>query len=434
MHAQKITELLEATEKLNRENKQLQQQLKEARASIDAIKSGNIDAVVIANEKEFTIYTEKTSDKTYRILIEKMHEGAVTLNEDGIILYCNSYFANMVNHPLQKVMGTKFKNYIDTSSEDHFEVLLKSDREYALKQELYLSGSNDKIIPVRMSVNTLSLDNMNVLSIIITDLTIQNQHQEELKLRTKQLEQNVKELEIVNKDLTTFTYLSSHDLQEPLRKIQNLVSCILPGEEKNLSKAGRGYFQRIGQTAKRMQALIEALLTYSSAKSSERKFEKADLNSMVEEVKKDFEEIMLEKNATIIVADLCQPYVITLQFRQLLHNLIGNSLKFSKPKIPPRIKINSLMEQVRMLNNEDLPTKAEYCHIIYTDNGIGFDPQYSERIFEVFQRLHSQEAYTGTGMGLAICRRIIENHKGIITASGKINNGTRFDIYIPSQQ
>src|ERR1700730_14868120 len=110
--AKNIKNLLEKAQKLNKENKNLQQQLQEAKETIDAIKTGNIDALVIANDKALKVYTEKTADKTYKILIEKMHEGAVTLNEDGTILYCNSYFSNMVNLPLQKVIGTIFKNFI----------------------------------------------------------------------------------------------------------------------------------------------------------------------------------------------------------------------------------------------------------------------------------------------------------------------------------
>jgi len=120
-----ITEPLGETEKLNKEINQLQQRLREAKESIDGIKTGNIDALVIADKKDLKVYTEETADKTYRILIEKMHEGAVTLNQDGMILYCNSYFASMVNLPLQKVIGTLFKNFIDNSSKERLQDLVR---------------------------------------------------------------------------------------------------------------------------------------------------------------------------------------------------------------------------------------------------------------------------------------------------------------------
>jgi PAS domain S-box-containing protein len=426
-----IKDLLEETEKLKKENNKLQRELREARESIDRIKTGNIDALVVSNEKTITVYTEKTADEPYRLLIEKMHEGAVTVSQDGIILYCNSYFAKMVNQPLQKVTGTGFKNYIDQPSQERFESLLNQSREYTT-EELYIYPKDGKAIPVLMSLTSLSLDNNFVLSIILTDLTVQKKNQEELKHRATQLELLNTELESVNKDLTSFTYVSSHDLQEPLRKIQNFAICILLEEEKNLSAKGKGYFGRMRQTAKRMQALIEDLLTFSRTKSSERKFEKTDLKIIIDEVKEDYEEVILEKKATIEIADHCEVNIIRFQFRQLIDNLISNSLKFSIPATAPHITFRSEIVQGDKLNNEKLSSEIDYCHITYTDNGIGFDPQYNERVFEVFQRLHSQEEYIGTGMGLAICKRIVENHNGIITASGILNKGVQFDIYIPA--
>lgn len=269
-------------------------------------------------------------------------------------------------------------------------------------------------------------------------MDIQSHQQEKLELekavrrRTRQLEQKNVELESANKDLTTFTYVSSHDLQEPLRKIQNFVAYILKKEEQNLSSNGKVYFQRMQETAKRMQALIEDLLTYSRTKTTERNFEKIDLQVILDETRTDFEEIIAKKKAVIKGVDLCAVNVIPFQFRQLMHNLVGNSLKFSKPGKAPRITIKCRVEKGSKLNIEKLSAKLKYFHIIYTDNGIGFDPQYQTRIFEVFQRLHSYEEYKGTGIGLAICKRIVENHKGAITATGKLGKGARFDIYFPA--
>ncbi len=159
-----------------------------------------------------------------------------------------------------------------------------------------------------------------------------------------------------------------------------------------------------------------------------------DLSVIIDEVKKDFEEVLLEKKATIEAAHLCKTNIIRFQFRQLFQNLVSNSLKFSKPGTAPYITIKSGIVKGNELNNENLSPGTDYCHIIYTDNGIGFEPQYKDRIFEVFQRLYSKEEYPGSGIGLAICKRIVENHNGIITAFGELNNGAQFDIFIPVTQ
>ena len=252
--------------------------------------------------------------------------------------------------------------------------------------------------------------------------------------RTKQLNEMNIELENANKDLTSFTYLSSHDLQEPLRKIRTFVSRLIEEEIGTISENGKRYLQRTLHTAERMQALIEDLLIYTSAKNPERRFEKTDLNMLLEEIKQNFMEEILEKHATIKFTGQCTVSIIRFQFRQLLQNLLSNSLKFSRENTAPEITIKTTFLSGSKSKNPLLKATINYCHIVYTDNGIGFSADYNERIFNVFQRLHNHVKYKGTGMGLAICKRIVENHAGIITASGELNKGVKFDIYIPIEQ
>ena len=168
-----VTQLLKQIHKLTKENGALQQQLHTASHSMAAIKTGHIDALVVAHKKALRIYTEPTADKTYRILIEKMQEGAVTLNKAGMILYCNSYFADMVGLPLEKVMGTKFSDFIEDGYKKTYLVLSRQGWNDYSQNEMYLCTKKSKPIPVLMSVNTLVLENKLVLSIIITDLTLQ---------------------------------------------------------------------------------------------------------------------------------------------------------------------------------------------------------------------------------------------------------------------
>jgi signal transduction histidine kinase len=173
------------------------------------------------------------------------------------------------------------------------------------------------------------------------------------------------------------------------------------------------------------------LLIYSKTNATERNFEQIDLNKVIDEVKEDLSEELKDKHAIIETTGLCDVKIIPFQFRQLMHNLIGNALKFSVHNIPPYIKIKSEIAKGAKFKNEKLNPKNKYCHITVSDNGIGFEQQYNEKIFEVFQRLHGKNQYNGTGIGLAIVKKIVENHEGIITASSELNKGATFDIYIP---
>ena len=254
----------------------------------------------------------------------------------------------------------------------------------------------------------------------------------ELVFQNDEKEKRAAELIIANKELLAFTYVSSHDLQEPLRKIQTFVSIILDNENENLSESGKYNFKRMQLAAGRMQQLIDDLLAFSRINTTELKFEKAELKIIIEEIKTDLKETIQEKNATIEANELCAANIIAFQFRQLMYNLISNALKFSNPDIPSHIIIKSRIVKGSKLNNERLSPEKDYCHITVKDNGIGFEPHFSERIFEVFQKLHSKEVYSGTGIGLAIVKKIVENHNGIIIATSELNKGATFDIYFPS--
>jgi PAS domain S-box-containing protein len=254
----------------------------------------------------------------------------------------------------------------------------------------------------------------------------------DLKKAENFLQQKNQDLESMNKELQAFAYISSHDLQEPLRKIQTFANRIVEKEYNNLSDSGKDYFKRMEDAAHRMRTLIDDLLAYSRTNMQERKFEKANLADIVEEVRLEFAEELENKQAIFEATDLCECNVIPFQMRQLTHNLISNAIKFANPNHPPHIKIRSEIAKGVKFQNEKLEPEKEYCHIHMTDNGIGFDQQYNEKIFEVFQRLHGKEKYSGTGIGLSIVKKIVDNHYGIITAKGELGKGATFDIYIPS--
>jgi signal transduction histidine kinase len=265
----------------------------------------------------------------------------------------------------------------------------------------------------------------------------------ELQHQSVEKEKRTVELLIVNRDLQLFTQISSHDLQEPLRKLQMAASRINGNDYDNLSEKGKGFFNSMREAASAMQTLIDDLITYSETNNEERTFVTIDLGATVEEVKVGLQERMNDKHAVIEVLGSCKVAVIPFQFRQLLHNILGNALKFSQPQIPPHIVITGTEikgTDIQKLLHSDSIGKTElllpevlYCHIRIADNGIGFEPEFSEKKFEVFQRLHTKDQYKGTGIGLAIVKKIVENHNGIITASSTLNEGATFDIFLPQQ-
>lgn len=257
----------------------------------------------------------------------------------------------------------------------------------------------------------------------------------ELAAQYAAMEKQANDLQIKNKELDAFTYISSHDLQEPLRKIQTFANLILSNEYDNLSENGRQKFQRILYSANRMRQLIHSLLTFSRTNITEREFEVVDLNIIIEDLKEVLSENISEKQATIETELACNTIcIIPFQFTQLMQNLIANAIKFAKPDTPPLIKITNMIVSGAELEYENCKKEDNYCHIVIQDNGIGFDPKFSEKIFDVFQKLHDRDAYEGTGIGLAIVKKIVENHNGFIKASGEPMKGARFDIYLPELQ
>ena len=262
------------------------------------------------------------------------------------------------------------------------------------------------------------------------DLNItKRKHQEnELRRLNDVLELKNRELEQRNAELNSFSYVASHDLQEPLRKIQSFNSLILERESDCLTESAKDYFGRSMAAAGRMQELIKDLIDYSRVNAANWAFESIDLNRLLNEVKHDLNELITGKEAVIHTSTLPTTPVIEFMFRQLLQNLISNSLKYHRPGVSPVIRVN----YQRIEPDYATPKSSDLMHqLTVSDNGIGFDPAYSQRIFQLFQRLHGRSQYTGTGIGLAICHRIMQNHNGTILAEAVPNQGATFTMRWP---
>ncbi len=265
-----------------------------------------------------------------------------------------------------------------------------------------------------------------VLSVLGAGLDISQRKEVEGKLFQK-----TNELQQSNTSLEEFAYVASHDLQEPLRKISTFGDRLLTTEQANLSKDGQLYLSKIISSSLHMQRMINDLLSISVI-SSDKTFEQTSLKALFEEAIQLLEYKIDEKKASIEIGNLPKARVIPSQFRQLFQNLISNSLKFSKPGELPVITVKhryiANTGQLRMTSSDG----GRLHEIRVTDNGIGFENRFSEKIFTIFQRLHNRHQYPGTGIGLAICKKIVENHGGNIFADSKVDIGTTFTIMLPA--
>src|SRR5690606_30993849 len=245
------------------------------------------------------------------------------------------------------------------------------------------------------------------------------------------IEERNLELERNNKELASFNYVASHDLQEPLRKIQTFISRLEDKEKANLSDNGKLYITRIKSSSARMRSLIDDLLQFSRTNKSEEAFEDSNINILLETAKHDLAEIISDKRARISSDSIPSMKVIPFQIKQLFLNLISNSLKYSRENVAPVITISYSQTQASDLPKIKFSKHDLYHTISIKDNGIGFDQEYAEKIFILFTRLHNKNEYSGTGIGLSICKKIVENHTGYITAEGKLDQGSVFTVYLP---
>jgi PAS domain S-box-containing protein len=272
---------------------------------------------------------------------------------------------------------------------------------------------------------------------VIQDITEQKTFAEELSKQvedqTRDLIEANERLERSNEDLEQFAYVASHDLQEPLRKIKFFNSLVL--ENEDLADESRRYIEKVSHAAERMAGLIRDLLESSRLSQKNFQFERTDLNVIFNNILSDFELLISQKNGKVEAGMLPTLDAIPLQMNQLFYNLIGNALKFSKRGVPPIIKVSAnKLTSERIKGFPELNIENEYFEIKFSDNGMGFNQQYADKIFTIFQRLNEKSVYGGYGIGLALCRKIINNHSGIIYAEGRPGEGATFIFILPCKQ
>jgi len=372
------------------------------------------------------------SKESYHQMIEEIEDYAIIrLDKDG--------FIQNWNKGAQKIKGYKEEEIVGK----HFQVFyLKEERESGVPQKLI----DDATINGKTSVEgwRLRKDGSRFWgNVVITAL-----HDEQNNIvgftkvtrdltERKEVEDKLREysdsLEFQNRELEQFAYAASHDMKEPLRKILLYNNYIKDHGSEQMDERIKDYLDRSIRAANRMNDLIEDLLTYSRTALGEQDFEEVNMKALISEIISDQKEELDQKNIRVEVSKLPVVHAVYFQMKQLFYNLINNSIKYMSKDRPGLIKIAGGICKSSAIKGQAMMGDLEYYHISVQDNGVGFEQEYAEKIFEVFQRLGNVADAKGSGIGLAICNKIVQNHKGIIRATGKINQGAKFDVYFPKR-
>jgi signal transduction histidine kinase len=395
----------------------LKSQLFDANSIIDAIKEGAVDALVLHNDGLPRVYSLESADYTYRILIEKFSEGALSITEEGLILYCNDYFSKLLELPADKITGTYLYTYFDLPQE--FKYFISALKKGKSKRDTFLSINNRKI-PVNISFTDLH-PTVAAIGVVVIDLAEKKKHEEALIKYQRDLEQKVNELATTNTNLSQFIHVISHDLKEPLRKMLMYTSRLNP-EVYNVEE--HNPLNIIKSSALRLNSLVDDLVKYAFTTINNESTE-INLNEVVQEVKDDLEIVIQESKAVIEVSGLPVITGSRVQMRQLFSNLIANAIKYSKKDSAPQITISYEKD------GPDASGEMKFHKISIRDNGIGMDNEHLSKIFIIFQRLHHKNEYSGNGIGLAICKKIMENHSGRIEVTSELNKGSTFNLFFP---
>ncbi|MEP6794365.1 MAG: PAS domain S-box protein [Saprospiraceae bacterium] len=400
----------------------------------------DITDTVIMNERFIGKNLElKKSEDRYHLMVSEVQDYAIILlDSNGIIQNWNKGAEKIKGYTEEEIVGKSFDVFYP-----------KEDIERRLPEQFLADARNNgRAIHAgwrvrkdgtkfwgNVVITSLHDENNKIIGFtkVTRDLTTQKKAEERLLEYNRSIEKKNIELLASNEEIASFNHIASHDLQEPLRKIQTFISRITREDSEHISEKGKEYFARISSSAGRMQQLIDDLITYTHTNKTDKVFIRTDLNSLLSTVLDELKPTLEERKAEIKIEHLPTIRVIPFQIEQLFTNLIDNSLKYSNTKVNPIISISSSLIDADKVHVASLSGPGKYHLITITDNGIGFEQKYAETIFTLFQRLHDKSEYSGTGIGLAICKKIVENHNGFISAESQPDEGSQFHVFFPAE-
>ncbi len=393
----------------------------------------NKEKKIMAKQREEAIEKLRQSEIRYRNLNETLNDGVIIINNKGEIISWNRGAQNIFGYGEKEILNKHIDTLLPQSdSEPYLELrnFLQNDKLNTIGNRIELVGKHKKNsqIPIEITLSQWNVEGEDFYSFVARDIT-------KLKEAKEIVNATLEELKRSNEDLEQFAYVASHDLQEPLRKIRAFGDRLVAKYSDNPEFTGKEYIDRMVDGAERMQILITDLLTFSRISRDDSDMEKVDLNAVISSTLDNLQLTIQETNATINVEKLPTLGMANpVQMGQLFQNLISNAIKFRKPDVPPIVTISSTLLKGKKLevDNINAPANKLYYKITVSDNGIGFDIKYIDKIFTIFQRLHNRDTYKGTGIGLAICKKICKNHQGFISAESS-EEGAKFIIILPKK-
>ncbi|HTM67637.1 MAG TPA: PAS domain S-box protein [Flavipsychrobacter sp.] len=372
----------------------------------------------------------KKSRESYHQMVEEIEDYAIIrLDRNGFIQNWNKGAEKIKGYKEEEIVGKHFQLFY-----------MQEERDSGVPQKLI----DDAVLNGKTSVEGWRLrkdgsrfwgstviaalhdENNNIAGFtkVTRDLTEKKEVEDKLREYSNSLE-------FQNRELEQFAYAASHDMKEPLRKILLYNNYIKDHGSEQMDERLKDYLNRSIRAADRMNDLIEDLLTYSRTAIGEQDFEEVNMKALISEIVSDHKEELDQKHIRVEISKLPTIQAVHFQMKQLFYNLINNAIKYMSRDRPGLIKIEGGIYRPSAIKGHSMMSEVEYYHISVQDNGVGFEQEYAEKIFEVFQRLGNVADAKGSGIGLAICNKIVQNHKGIIRATGKVDQGARFDVYFP---
>ena len=374
----------------------------------------------------------RESENRYRSLFESMHEGfylaRIILDDAGEpfdleYLEVNPAFEKMMGHTRDQMVGRTAREAVGAIKPEWLEIFYHVQQ---TGEPGHHSSYSDIFHQYFEAFAFRPAEGQ--FAVIVTDISERKQAEEALSEADRTLKEYAQKLQRSNRELQDFASIASHDLQEPLRKVKAFGNLLQTSMEGRLNDQEENYLKRMVQASERMQNLIDALLGLSRVSTKVQSARPVDLGSMAAEIVSGMDVEIERLGGRVEVGPLPEVEADTVQVRQLLQNLISNALKFHRPGVPPVIQVSGQVQPALE------GAAADTARIEVKDNGIGFDIRYLDRIFQPFERLHGRTEYEGTGMGLAICKKIVERHQGQITAQSVVGEGSTFIVILPIKQ